>query len=290
MKRFSIAMLSMLLAGAMMLTGCGGGSKDQSASSDGGNSGTSDAASSNQPASGDGSSADSSSAGEDASSGGALKMGTNAAFPPYEFMDENNEVAGIDAEIAGAIAEKLGMELEITDMAFESLISAVQGGSIDMILAGMTVTPEREEAVAFTDSYATGVQVVIVPEGSEIAEIADLADKNIGVQTGTTGDIYCTDDYGQDHVKQFDNGALAISALKNGQVDCVVIDNEPAKAFVEVNEGLKILDTEYTVEDYAIAIAKDNTELLEKVNGAIKELKEDGTIASIIEKYIPSEG
>ena len=221
--------------------------------------------------------------------GSTLRMGTNAAFPPYEYTDENNEVAGIDADIAGAIAEKLGMKLEITDMAFDSLIPAVQNGTIDIVLAGMTVTDERKESVAFTDSYATGVQVVIVPEDSAIATIDDLTDKTIGTQAGTTGDIYCTDDYGQDHVKQFDNGALAIAALTNGQVDCVVIDNEPAKQFVEANQGLKILDTEYITEDYAAAVAKDNTDLLDKVNAAMKELKADGTIDSILSTYIKAE-
>lgn len=232
-----------------------------------------------------------------AATGEMLRMGTNAAFPPYEFVDENNEVAGIDAEIAAAIADKIGMKLEITDMAFESLIPALKGGTIDIVLAGMTVDPERAESVDFTDSYATGVQVIIVPEGSDIAPAkqedgtmaVDLTGKSIGVQTGTTGDTYCTDDYGQESVKQFDNGALAVAALKNGQVDCVVIDNEPAKNYVKANEGLKILDTEYIVEDYAAAVLKGNTELLDKVNTAMKELKADGTIDAIIEKYIPAE-
>ena len=222
--------------------------------------------------------------------GGVLRMGTNATFPPYEYVDENNEVAGIDADIAAAIAEKLGMELEITDMAFDSLIPALQSDTIDIVLAGMTVDPERAEQVNFTDSYATGVQVIIVPEGSDIASPDDLEGKNIGVQTGTTGDLYCTDDYGQEFVKQFDNGPLAVAALVNGQVDCVVIDNEPAKNYVAANQGLKILDTAYANEEYAAAIAKDNTELFEQVNAAIQELKEDGTIDSIIEKYIPAEG
>ena len=219
-----------------------------------------------------------------------LRMGTNATFPPYEFVDENNEVAGIDADIAAAIADKLGMELEITDMAFDSLIPALQSDTIDIVLAGMTVDPERAEQVNFTDSYATGVQVIIVPEGSDIASPDDLEGKNIGVQTGTTGDLYCTDDYGQEFVKQFDNGPLAVAALLNGQVDCVVIDNEPAKNYVAANEGLKILDTAFANEDYAAALAKEDTELYEQVNAAIQELKEDGTIASIIEKYIPAEG
>ena len=223
-----------------------------------------------------------------------LTMGTNAAFPPYEFVDENNNVAGIDAEIAAAVAEKLGMELEIKDMAFDSLITAVSTGSVDMVLAGMTVTPEREESVNFSESYATGIQVVIVKEDSEIATIDDLEGKKIGVQTGTTGDIYCSDTpenggYGEEAVARYDNGALAVAALQNGQVDCVVIDNEPAKAFVEANEGLKILDTEYVTENYAAAFAKENTELLEKFNTALAELKAEGKIEEIIAKYIKAE-
>lgn len=218
-----------------------------------------------------------------------LTMGTNAAFPPYEFVDENNNVAGIDAEIAAAVAEKLGMELEIKDMAFDSLITAVSTGSVDVVLAGMTVTPEREESVNFSESYATGIQVVIVKEDSAIATIDDLADKKIGVQTGTTGDIYCAGDYGEDAVARYDNGALAVAALQNDQVDCVVIDNEPAKAFVAANEGLKILDTEYITENYAAAFAKENTELLEKFNTALAELKAEGKIDEIIAKYIKAE-
>ena len=218
-----------------------------------------------------------------------LTMGTNAAFPPYEFVDENNNVVGIDAEIAAAVAEKLGMKLEIKDMAFDSLITAVSAGSVDMVLAGMTVTPEREESVNFSESYATGIQVVIVPEDSAIATIDDLAGKKIGVQTGTTGDIYCAGDYGEENIARYDNGALAVAALQNGQVDCVVIDNEPAKAFVEANEGLKILDTEYITENYAAAFAKENTELLEKFNTALAELKADGKIDEIIAKYIKAE-
>lgn len=218
-----------------------------------------------------------------------LTMGTNATFPPYEYVDDNGNIVGIDAEIAAALAEKLGMTLEIKDMEFDSLITACAGGSVDVVLAGMTVTDERKESVNFSDSYATGIQVIIVKEGSDIAAYEDLEGKMIGVQSGTTGDIYCTDEFGQDSVKQFQNGALAIEALKNGQVDCVIIDNEPAKAFVAANEGLKILDTEYAVEDYAIAIAKENTELLEKINKAMAELKADGTIDKIINKYIPAE-
>lgn len=269
MKKLSIAMLSMVLAGSMLLTACGGGNTQA----------TEDTGSDTQQ-----------SETAENTEGGVLRMGTNATFPPYEYVDENNEVAGIDADIAAAIADKLGMELEITDMAFDSLIPALQSDTIDIVLAGMTVDPERAESVNFTDSYATGVQVIIVPEDSDIASPDDLEGKNIGVQTGTTGDLQCTDAYGQEFVKQFDNGPLAVAALLNGQIDCVVIDNEPAKNYVAANEGLKILDTAYANEDYAAALAKEDTELYEQVNTAIQELKEDGTIASIIEKYIPAEG
>ncbi len=218
-----------------------------------------------------------------------LVMGTNASFPPYEFTDNEGKIVGIDAEIAAAVAEKMGYELEIKDMEFDSLITAVQNGSIDFALAGMTVTDKRKESVNFSDTYATGVQVIIVKEDSAIATPDDLEGKKIGVQTGTTGDIYCTDDYGQENVNQYNNGALAVAALANGQVDCVVIDNEPAKNYVEANEGLKILETEYVTEDYAAAIAKDNDKLLNGFNDALKDLKADGTIDKIINKYIPAE-
>ena len=278
MKKFSIAMLSMVLAGSLLLSGCGGNTDTQQ----------------NEDSNTDAAATDST----DTADGGVLRMGTNATFPPYEFTDENGEVAGIDAEIAAAVAEKLGMELDITDMAFESLIPALQAGTIDIVLAGMTVDPERADQVNFTDSYATGVQVVIVPENSDIAPVeqedgslaVDLTGKTIGVQTGTTGDLYCTDDYCQENVKQFDNGPLAVAALVNGQIDCVVIDQEPAKNYVAANEGLKILDTAYANEDYAAAISKDNTELLEQVNAAMQELKDDGTLQSIIDKYITADG
>lgn len=248
--------------------------------------------SSNDDASGNNANANKSSAEQEAT-GGTLKMATNATFPPYEYYD-GDDIVGIDAEIAQAIADKLGMKLEIQDMDFNSIIIAVQGGKADMGVAGMTVTEDRLKNVNFSDSYATGVQVVIVPEDSDIQTIDDLEGKMIGVQESTTGHIYCADTpenggYGEEHVTAYPSGANAVEALKTGKVDCVVIDNEPAKAFVAANEGLKILDTEFAVEDYAIAISKDNEELLEKVNGALKELKEDGTLQSIVDKYINAE-
>lgn len=221
--------------------------------------------------------------------GKTLTMGTNAAFPPYEFVDDNGDYAGIDVKIATAVAEKLGMTLKVKDMEFDSLISAVSGGAIDVVLAGLTVNDERKEKVNFSESYATGVQVVIVKDGSDIKTVDDLEGKTIGVQAGTTGDIYCTGDYGQENVKQFPNGSLAVQALANDQVDCVVIDNEPAKNFVAANEGLVILDTEYTTEDYAAAFAKENTALLVAFNAALKQLQADGTVDSIIAEYIKAE-
>ena len=217
-----------------------------------------------------------------------LKMGTNAAFPPYEYY-EGDKIVGIDAEIGALIAEKLGMELEIVDMDFNGIIAAVQNGTIDMGMAGMTVNEKRLKSVNFSTTYATGVQVVIVKEGSDIKSIDDLAGKKIGVQEATTGDIYATDDFGEDAVSRYVNGAAAVRDLQNGTVQAVIIDNEPAKAFVAANEGLTILETEYAVEDYAIAVSKEDTELLEKINKAIAELEAEGKIDEIINKYIPAE-
>ena len=219
---------------------------------------------------------------------GVLTMGTNATFPPYEHKD-GDDIVGIDAEIAQAMADKLGLKLEIVDMDFDSLIASIQSGKIDMSLAGMTVTEARKQNVDFTDSYATGVQVIIVKDDSDIASVDDLQDKLIGVQQGTTGHLYCADDFGEDHVNALPNGATAVQALLQGKVDCVVIDQEPAKAFVEANEGLKILDTAYTTEDYAAAVSKDNPALTAALNKALQELKDDGTIQGILDKYIKAE-
>ena len=217
-----------------------------------------------------------------------LVMGTNAAFPPYEFT-EGDGFAGIDVEIAQAVAEKLGKTLEIKDMDFGGLITAVAGGAVDFVMAGMTVTDERKESVNFSDTYSTGIQVIIVKEDSDIATPDDLDGKKIGVQSDTTGDFAAQDKYGAENVSQYTNGSLAVAALMNDQVDCVLIDNEPAKNFVAANEGLKILETEFVVEDYAAAFAKENTELLDQFNAALAELKADGTIDSIIAKYIKAE-
>ena len=211
-------------------------------------------------------------------------MATNATFPPYESY-EGNDIVGIDADIAKAIADKLGLKLEIQDMEFNSIITAVQSGKADLGLAGMTVTDERKQSVDFTDSYATGIQSVIVKEGSSIKSIDDLKGKKIGVQLATTGDIYAKDDFGEENVEEYNKGADAVMALTSGKIDAVIIDNQPAKSFVETTDGLQILDTDY-VQDYAAAIQKGNTDLLNAVNGALKELKEDGTIQKILDKYI----
>ena len=221
-------------------------------------------------------------------SDGVLTMGTNAAFPPYEFY-EGDKIVGIDAEIAEALAAKLGLKLEIVDMDFAAIVTAVQSGKVDVGIAGMTVDEERLKNVDFTDSYATGIQAIIVTEDSEIASVDDLDGKLIGVQEGTTSHTFCADDYGDDSVIAYTNGATAVQALLQGKVDCVVVDEQPAISFVEANEGLKILDTKYAVEDYAIAVAKENTALKDALNTAMQELKDDGTIQGILDKYIKAE-
>ena len=228
-------------------------------------------------------------------SGDALVMATNAEFPPYEYF-EGDKIVGIDAEIAEAITKKIGAELTIEHVDFDSIIPGVQSGKYDFAMAGLTVTDERKEQVDFSTSYATGVQVIVVKEDSAITAADDLfaegASHKIGVQLATTGDLYCTwdlEDAGLATVERYNKGADAIMALTSDKVDCVVIDNEPAKVFVQNNPGLKILDTEYVTEDYAIAVGKENTELMTKIETALGELIADGTVASIIAKYIPAE-
>lgn len=219
---------------------------------------------------------------------GKLTMSTNAQFPPYEMTTDDGGFEGIDVEIATAIAEKLGLELDILDMDFDSALLAVQQGKSDIVMAGVTVNEDRLLVMDFTDSYATGVQVVIVKEGSDVT-MDNMGEGLIGTQRGTTGNIYCTDDYGEEHVVAYDDGFTAVQALMNGQVDCVVIDNAPAQEFVKNNAGLTILGTEYAVEDYAIGLNKGNTALLDAINGALAELISDGTVQSIVDKYIPAE-
>lgn len=227
--------------------------------------------------------------------GGQLIMATNAEFPPYEYHDssmtgpDGSDIVGIDAEIAGAIAENLGMELVIEDIAFDSIIPELQSGKADIGAAGMTVTEDRLMNVDFSDTYATAVQAIIVTGDSEIAGPDDLAGKLIGVQQGTTGDIYASDDFGDENIERYPKGVDAVQALIQGKVDAVIIDNEPAKVFVGDNDGLKLLDTAYAEEEYAIAVKKGNTELLDQVNKAIQELKESGKLEEIVAKYITAD-
>lgn len=216
-----------------------------------------------------------------------LVMATNAEFPPYEYWD-GNEIVGIDVEIAGVIAEKLGMELKVEDMEFNSIVNAVSAGKADIGAAGMTVLPDRLENVNFTDTYATATQVIIVREDSDITTVDDLVGKKIGVQLGTTGDTYA-DDIEDATVERYNKGFEAIQALSQNKIDAVMIDKEPAKVFVAETDGLKMLDEAYTEEEYAIAVAKDNTELLEQINEVLAELKESGELQKIVDKYITAE-
>ena len=202
---------------------------------------------------------------------------------------DSGEFEGIDIETAQAIADKLGLELQIDDMDFDAALLAVQQGKSDMVMAGVTVTDERQNVMDFTDSYATGIQSIIVKEDSDIASVDDLAGKKIGTQRGTTGYLYCSDDFGDENVVAYDNGLTAVQMLNNGQVDCVVIDNAPAKEFVAANPGLKLLDTAYVEESYAIGVGKGNTELKDAINTALEELKADGTLQAIVDKYITAE-
>ena len=216
---------------------------------------------------------------------GKLTMATNATFPPYEMTTDSGEIEGIDVDTAKAIAEKLGLELQIDDMDFDAALLSVQQGKADIVMAGVTVTDERKAVMDFSDSYATGIQSIIVPNDSDIASPDDLADKKIGTQRGTTGYIYCSDDFGEDSVVAYDSGLTAVQALNNGQVDAVVIDNAPATEYVAANPGLKVLDTSYAEEDYAIGMAKGSA-LEDAVNKALEELKADGTLQAIVDKYI----
>lgn len=222
--------------------------------------------------------------------GKVLKVATNVSFPPYEFY-ENEKAAGIDVDIMQAIADKIGYTMELTDMEFGSIIPAVQSGKIDVGFGAVTITEERSKSVHFTTSYATGIQTVIVATGGSIKSLDDLsgADVMIGVQQDTTGDIYASDDFGDEHVARFLKGADAVNALKTGKVQAVIIDDSPAKTFVSQNEGLELLPTAYTEEAYGFMCSYENEELYKKVNDALEALIADGTVQKIIDKYIKAE-
>lgn len=272
--------LTMAALMAASLTACGGSAKETTAAA---------AADTTAAAKEESTAAESTAAESKEAAGGKLVMATNAEFPPYEFHD-GDKIVGIDAEIAQAIADELGMELEIEDIAFDSIIPEIVSGKADMALAGMTVTEDRKASVDFSDTYATASQMIIVKEDSEIAGPDDLKGVTVGVQLGTTGDIYVSDlEADGTTVERYNKGFEAVQALSQGKIDAVVIDGEPAKTFVSETEGLKILDEAFTVEEYAIAVKKGNTELLDKVNGALETLKDNGTLDEIVAKYIKAE-
>ena len=270
---------ALMLSSAMMLSlaACGGSASTETVSSE---AASSEAVSTEEAASADAAAVTTVNAGK-------LTMSTNAAFPPYEMTTDSGELEGIDIDVAAAVAEKLG--LQVDDMDFDAALLAAQNGKSDMVMAGVTVTDERLKVMDFSDTYAEGIQSIIVPEGSDIATADDLSGKAIGTQRGTTGYLYCTDDFGEENVIAYDDGLTAVQALNNGQVDAVVIDNAPAQEFVAANPGLKILDTAYAQEDYAIGVAKGNTQLLDAINGALEELQDDGTLQAIVNKYITAE-
>ena len=276
-SRRSFLAAAAVSAAALALTACGGSASTASS-----------AAASSVAASSEAASTSASAAELTTVEAGKLTMATNATFPPYEMTTDSGDIAGIDIDTAKAIAEKLGLELQVDDMEFDAALLSVQQGKADMVMAGVTVTDERKAVMDFSDSYATGIQSIIVPEGSDIASPDDLAGKKIGTQRGTTGYIYCSDDFGDDAVVAYDDGLTAVQALNNGQVDAVVIDNAPAKEFVAANPGLVILDTSYAEEDYAIGLAKGSA-LEDAVNATLEELKADGTLQSIVDKYITAE-
>ena len=267
-----------LTVAALALTACGGSASTASS-----------AAASSVAASSEAASTSAAAAELTTVEAGKLTMATNAAFPPYEMTTDAGAFEGIDIETAQAIADKLGLELQIDDMDFDAALLAVQQGKADMVMAGVTVTDERQNVMDFTDSYATGIQSIIVKEDSDIASVDDLAGKKIGTQRGTTGYLYCSDDFGDENVVAYDNGLTAVQMLNNGQVDCVVIDNAPAKEFIAANPGLKLLGTAYVEESYAIGVGKGNTELKDAINTALEDLKADGTLQAIVDKYITAE-
>ena len=289
MKKFLA--LTLALAMSLSLVACTG------AGSQSGSSASTPDASTSTP---DASTGDESTGGETADLSevlvepGKLIMSTNAAFPPYEMVADGEGVyqglEGIDVEIAMAIADKLGLELVIDDMDFDAALMAVQNNSADVMLAGLSYSEDRDEVVDFTDSYATGIQSVIVKEGSDVT-MDNVGEYLIGTQRGTTGFQYATDDYGEEHVIGYDNGATAVQELINGTIDAVIIDNAPAQEYVAANPdaGLALLDGAWVEEDYCAAVDEGNEVLLNAINTALNELISDGTVQTIVDKYITAE-
>ena len=284
MKRMKKLGLLLILALAFLLTSCGG----NGGSAGNGTQDDASAASEDAQTAEDSTVAtpdDSTTADFTTLTPGKLTIVTSPDWPPYEFLDDSGKVTGIEMDIMSLIAEKLGLELVIDEMDFDSALLAIQQGKSDMIVSGCTILESRKLVMNFTDSYTTAVQVIIVPEGSDIT-LDNLGGQSIGTQRGTTGFLACVDDFGEDHVIGYDSALTAVQALLNGQVDCVVMDDSVARAYVAANAGLSIVDTEYMVEDYAFGVAKDNTALTEAVNNALNELMDDGTVQRIIDEYI----
>ena len=221
-----------------------------------------------------------------------LRVAMELAYPPFETKDDAGNPEGLAVDFIRDFGAAYGYDVQIENTAWDGLIPSLQSDKADLVISSMTITDERKQSVDFSTSYATGIQSIVVKEDSPITSVDDLyadgADYQIGVQQDTTGDIYCSDDFGDDHVQRFNKGADAVAALVSGKLDCVVIDNEPAKSFVAANEGLKVLDTAYAVEDYAAAFAK-GSELTEPFNKALEELIADGTVQKIVDKYISAD-
>ncbi len=289
MKKF----LALFLAGVLamsLLTACGG--KD-AAQTDSGNNEVEDTAQPEadaaQPETDEAQDGTEDTAGSEAIADGVLTVGTNAEFPPFEYVGDDGQPDGFDVALIKAIGEKLGVQVEVENMEFDSLVASI-GNKIDVAIAGMTVTEERKNSVDFSDAYYDALQYVIVPEGSEIATFDDLAGKTIGVQLGTTGDFIASDDVDGASVSQYNKAVDAVNDLINGRVDCVIIDKNPALVFEEKFAGqVKALDGaqfNFEVENYAIALPKGDTALAEQINTALQEIKADGTFDKLVEEYI----
>ncbi len=226
--------------------------------------------------------------GNSSSSKETLVVGTNAAFPPFEYIGDDGNPDGFDVALIKAIGEKIGMDVQIQDMEFDSLVSSI-GGKIDVAIAGMTVTEERQKTVDFSDPYYEAVQAVIVPKGSSIATAEDLKNCKIGVQLGTTGEFIADEIEGAE-VSAYNKAIDAVNDLNNGRLDLVIVDKNPAAVFgTQYADQVDVIDGsafDFEAEFYAIALPKGNTELAEKINNAIAELKKDGTYDSLIAKYI----
>ena len=212
-------------------------------------------------------------------------MVTNAEFPPYEYKD-NGDFKGIDIELANLIAEKMGKELEILDVAFDSVIPAIVSNKADIALAGLTVTEDRKENVNFSDTYFETSQNILVRYGDGISKVSDLEGKKIGVQTGNIADINYTEEFGEENIERFNKHIDAVEALKSKKIDAVVLDNEPAEFFASENDEIVLLNNVCRGEEYAIAINKDNKDLLDEINNILAKIKKSGELDEIIKKYI----